>query len=201
MNREERRKATIIQKDLDANIQDFIRQSNLIEDIDSVDECTQSTKAWLFLVDQKELTHDVICKVQKMITINQTNLKPNERGYYRGMGGNKTNVSVGGRNAPDASMVESLMQNWLFSLNEMTPLIAHIRFEGIHPFVDGNGRTGRMVYWWHCKQLGHNPYFHTAKQRKKYYRLFDHDRMIKLSNNNWGIAFDGIPKEEESKES
>lgn len=167
------------------HIRKYITESNLIEDVSDPKEVDQSLHAWEELAKTKELTHRIIQKTQKIITINQKNLRPDQRGYYRSM--SKTNVSVGGRAAPDHSMVNDLMNKWLFDVPKMTPLVAHIRFEAIHPFADGNGRTGRMIYWWHCKQLGKEPFLYTAEKREKYYRLFDHDKLIKLSNANWMI--------------
>lgn len=187
MNREQRRAMPAKRKKFDAEA--FIRESNAIEGIYDEAEIKQSLHAWEFLIEQEEISHGVICKVQKMITINQTNLQPHMRGYYRTM--SKTNVSVGGRHAPDFSLVDSLMQGWLDDLAKMTPLVAHVRFESIHPFVDGNGRTGRMIYWYHCIKTGQHPFFYEGKKRDIYYRLFDQERVIKLSNNNWGINWNG----------
>lgn len=183
------------------DIKRYIRGSNAIEGIYDDAEIEQSLKAWEFLTAQDELTHGVICKVQKMITINQTNLRPDQRGYYRSM--SKTNVSVGGRYAPDHSLVDSLMQGWLEDLPKMQPLIGHVRFESIHPFVDGNGRTGRMIYWFVCLINGKTPKYYgidrapelTEQQNREwYYRLFDNKRVVELSNNNWGINFTGEVK-------
>ncbi len=55
---------------------------------------------------------------------------------------------------PDAKSVPELMKNYLESVNfvvlDMKDLIekiaiSHFQFERIHPFADGNGRTGRMI--------------------------------------------------------
>jgi Fic family protein len=51
-----------------------------------------------------------------------------------------------------SEMIPELMKNWekyINSRNEKDPLIqiavAHYQFEAIHPFLDGNGRIGRLV--------------------------------------------------------
>ena len=172
----------------DFDIKKYIKASNEIEGIYDPNEDLQSLNAWAYLEQLETLSHVDIMRVQKIITINQTNLAPNQRGYYRGMAGNHTNVSVGGRYAPDYSLVEDLMKTWLLDIPEMTPLTAHIRFEAIHPFVDGNGRTGRMIYWFICKKRGVKPFYYNAdteKDRQHYYRLFEQKFIIKLSNLNW----------------
>jgi Fic family protein len=52
---------------------------------------------------------------------------------------------------PHASRVDALMQDWLAFIGreDVNPLvkiaIAHAQFETIHPFIDGNGRTGRAL--------------------------------------------------------
>lgn len=177
----------------------YIRGSNAIEGIYDEKEVTQSLHAWEYLMGiGDELTHKDICNVQKIITLNQTNLQPNQRGYYRNV--SQTNVSVGGHNAPDYSYVEDLMKKWLADVPKMTPLIGHVRFESIHPFVDGNGRTGRMLYWLVCVINGVTPKYYGIDRDPElseqqncewYYRLFDKKRVIELSNNKWGIGFTG----------
>lgn len=188
LNREQRRSA-------DFDIKKYIKASNEIEGIYSEEEDAQSLLAWAYLEQLDTLSHADIMRVQKIITLHQTDLQPNQRGYYRGMAGNLTNVSVGGRVAPDHSHVEDLMRNWLLDVPQMTPLVGHIRFEAIHPFVDGNGRTGRMLYWYVCKRRGIRPYYYNAnteKDRQAYYRLFEHERVIKLSNMGWIIKDEDV---------
>lgn len=55
---------------------------------------------------------------------------------------------------PEPQDVPDLMKNWIMEINteavsvkEIFEKIAadHVRFERIHPFSDGNGRTGRMI--------------------------------------------------------
>lgn len=179
------------------DIVQYITGSNAIEGIYDPKEVDQSLVAWDHLMSIGDmLTHADICKVQKIITLNQTNLRPNQRGYYRNVSG--TNVSVGGRLCPDSSLVESLMQGWLADVPKMSPLVGHVRFESIHPFVDGNGRTGRMLYWFICLINGIKPKYYgidtdptrsEQENRDHYYRLFEHSKVIALSNNHWGINF------------
>lgn len=39
-----------------------------------------------------------------------------------------------------------------------SPRMAHIEFEKLHPFLDGNGRTGRLLWAWHMQHRGLDPF-------------------------------------------
>lgn len=47
---------------------------------------------------------------------------------------------------PRCQEVPSLMSRWALNLGSMTPEEAYKEFEEIHPFVDGNGRVGAIIY-------------------------------------------------------
>lgn len=49
----------------------------------------------------------------------------------------------------------------------------HLRFEGIHPFIDGNGRTGRLILNLELIKAGLLPVNIKFSDRKKYYDCFD----------------------------
>lgn len=151
------------------SIKQHIHESNLIENIDSSYEDNQSFKAWLFLKDIPFLTKDVLKELHRMVTVK--NLEPEYQGKFRNE--LRVNVSVGGKIAPQWYLVEHLINNWLLDYENLDPIEAHIRYEKIHPWLDGNGRTGRLLLWYHERKLGLEPTLFLNKEKyEKYYPLF-----------------------------
>ena len=63
-------------------------------------------------------------------------------------------------------------------------LSSHIEFERIHPFSDGNGRTGRMIMLYLCFQENISPFVIEKKDKALY--------MNYLREQNADIIFDKV---------
>lgn len=159
----------------DLDMRQHIRESNLIEGIDDPAEVDQSLKAWAYLLGQDQLTHEVVCETQRLICWNQKDLRGDQKGHYRSV--SRVNVRVGNYVAPDWHEVDDLMADWLDEHEQLSPWLNHVQFESIHPFADGNGRTGRALYWWQQVRAGEKPRLFKAAQRHKYYRELESTRL------------------------
>lgn len=79
------------------------------------------------------------------------------------------NVRVGGYVPPPGGPhIEERLTNLLLDIGAgLPPWEAHVRYENLHPFSDGNGRSGRMLWAWQMGpyQLGlgflHKFYYQT----------------------------------------
>jgi Fic family protein len=147
-----------------------IHHRNLIEGYNDDNFDSLYWIAWDILSKVPRLNEKAICKVQKIITICQDELASRYRDDYR-----DTNVTVGNWICPDHTLVEHLMNNWILDMRDyrkMNPKEMHIRFEHIHPFIDGNGRTGRLLMWWHECKLGKEPMLILNSEKEAYYEWF-----------------------------
>lgn len=103
----------------------------------------------------KRLTHDDIFELHRILA--EGVMDQGQAGSYRDQ-----RVWVG-RYAPPASedvpdLMSELLGWWNDSSAELSPVITsaivHYRFEAIHPFADGNGRTGRALALWELYRRG-----------------------------------------------
>jgi Fic family protein len=110
----------------------------------------RAMSAALALAD--DLTDETIIAMQSALL---ADIEPEETGRYRTkqvwIGGNSISPHRADYVAPYYSRVPDAMADMLrFATRTDVPVIAHIaivhaQFESIHPFLDGNGRTGRAL--------------------------------------------------------
>lgn len=164
-------------------IAQWIRESNLIEGVDDPAEDRRSQLAWGWFAKQ-ELTVTSILEVHRLIM--KVHLGE-EAGRFR----TESVAVVDGagniiRRCPPWSHVPMLMALWIRKWKLPTGWhdetlaqfckLAHVDFESIHPFVDGNGRTGRMILQWQRKSAGLKPLLIEADKRSDYYLWFKEEK-------------------------
>ena len=104
---------------------------------------------------KKRLTHEDVLRLHGIIAGEV--MDQGEAGRYRTM-----RVRVGAYVPPPPEEVSGLMFEFLEWWNKDSPAlspvlssaIVHYRFEAIHPFADGNGRTGRALALWELYRRG-----------------------------------------------
>lgn len=147
-----------------------IRESNLIEGFNSRTADDLGLVAWRELLACSRITNHSIWLIQRIITIHQDDLADRHRGHYRDI-----QIRIGDRLGTDPSLIAGMMGNWVMDMEnyqKLDPKEMHIRFEKIHPFADGNGRTGRMLMWWHEKKLKREPTLILDAEKEHYYKWF-----------------------------
>ena len=134
--------------------------------------------AFLYVQDvakqELPLSETVIKNIHALVLMN----RPDDKGVYR-----RIPVRIMGAYTEPVQpyMIEPKMTE-LLSVNEerkstMTDIeriaLFHLEFEGIHPFIDGNGRTGRLILNLDLIRNGYPPINVKFTDRKRYYDSFD----------------------------
>ena len=134
--------------------------------------------AFLYVQDvaknEIDLSENVIKNIHALVLMN----RPEDKGQYR-----RIPVRIMGAYTIPVQpyMIEPKMNELIATnearKNEMTTVerIArfHLEFEGIHPFIDGNGRTGRLILNLELIRNGFPPINVKFTDRKRYYDAFD----------------------------
>lgn len=114
----------------------------------------------------EEITKERLFEIHKLVTENT--LESENIGAYRNSDDVKVMNQITGEiihNPPPFSELESLMNSFCFFFNEnpkenfIHPIvkasILHFLIGYIHPFVDGNGRTARALFYWYLLKNGY----------------------------------------------
>lgn len=122
--------------------------------------------------EKRSLTEHIIKQIHSLILSD----KPQDKGLYR-----KVPVRImGANNIPVppyliSSEMGRLIINYEKSQSNIINKLAlfHLKFEGIHPFIDGNGRTGRLLINLELMKAGYPPINIKYGDRLKYYDAFE----------------------------
>lgn len=141
----------------------FVRESNLIEGIDR-DPTEVEIAAHERLLGLYQVTATALGDFQSIIAPG----KPLREKF--GM-----DVRVGNYIAPHGGPnILRRLQSILRKSNDGgDPWNVHIYFEKLHPYMDGNGRTGRALWAWQMKAAGRDP-FALPFLHRWYYETLDH---------------------------
>lgn len=165
-------------------VTEFLRESNAIEGVFDDDSLQQAKYAWEYVIKQPKLTTGVILKTHKILMLHQ-NLLPSEKGFFR-----EVAVWVGATYGADWKQVPNLINQWAKYVNDavgqmhdventlnpdreaFNARLYHVQYERIHPFVDGNGRTGRIFMNWMLQKLDQPILVIKNSEKQDYYKWF-----------------------------
>lgn len=149
---------------------EFLQQSNFIEsEYDSI-ALDDAIVAWDYLKKQRKLT---IANILQTHFLLMKRLNGRIAGKVRTVG-----VRVGYRICPPFERVPALLDAWLVGYGKVNTekqiKKAHVEFEGIHPFEDGNGRTGRIIMnFQRIKNKLPILVIHEGEEQFEYYKWFN----------------------------
>lgn len=134
--------------------------------------------AFLFvqqLVQEKaRFTESLIKQIHSLVLMD----RPEDKGVYRRI---PVRIMGAAHEPPQPYLVAPQMEQLVTRFAENKKIMHiieriarfHLEFEGIHPFIDGNGRTGRLLLNLELMQNGYPPIDVKFSDRKKYYDAFD----------------------------
>lgn len=161
---------------------DFVGDSRTITEIRNAKDAVETI---LTAFDQRmPLTEDFVKQIQRRLTQNTYDSRRYQLGERPGEYKHRDYVTGWEETGAPACAVAEEMEELLEELQDVdhqNALLAaayfHAKFENIHPFADGNGRTGRLLMNYFLLLHEHPPLIVHEQDRKAYYAaLEDFDR-------------------------
>lgn len=124
-----------------------------------------------YVRDGMDLTESFIRQLHSLVLSDQ----PRDKGVYRRI---PVMITGAAHTPPQPYLVEPMMSELVaeFAGTKLHPVVAaamfHLRFEAIHPFIDGNGRTGRLLSNFLLMRSGFLPVSIKFENRMAYYESF-----------------------------
>lgn len=122
--------------------------------------------------DNIPISESIIKKIHFLVLAD----KKNDRGIYRRI---PVHIMGASHEPVQPYLIESKMEQLLMNFKESEEHIVtklahfHIEFEAIHPFIDGNGRTGRLLVNLELMKAGYPPIDIKYMDQVAYYNAFD----------------------------
>jgi len=150
-------------------LEKFLKESNAIESEYTKEAFENAWKAWKFLICFEELTLSRILECHRIL---MTDLNNRIAGKIRNV-----NVRVGFSSKLDFNKIKESINKLLLRDSHTEEQIKqwHIDFENIHPFEDGNGRIGRILYNFQRIKNGLPIHIIYEKNKYEYYDWFLND--------------------------
>jgi len=152
---------------------DFLKESNAIEGVYGDTALRDAGEAWDYVKWSKNLTLETILRTHAILMRGQP-IEMRYKGAFRTIP-----VYIGNKEAIDAKRIREQIKNWLKAMNgeprkDDDWKSLHVWYEEVHPFVDGNGRTGRIFMNWYRVRNG-LPILviHAGEEQYEYYKWFD----------------------------
>ncbi|HWS29568.1 MAG TPA: Fic family protein, partial [Clostridia bacterium] len=122
--------------------------------------------------DKVPFSERVIKDVHSLVLMD----RPLDKGVYRRM---PVRIMGAYHEPPQPYLVAPQMEQLVaeFAKTKLHPIestaLFHLKFEGVHPFIDGNGRTGRLILNFELMKNGYPPINVKFTDQKRYYACFE----------------------------